>query len=137
MSRSSANLHHEQSDWIFGGSLLLIVFFLSASWNVAQAITVKEYSDKNKMMMIVFFFTLFVTIQSAMFSLVLEKNLKAWRIKSSIEMISILFTAILGSMYRIAVHSYIVPRQERADFCGDVQAVRNSHLYHHVNLVPW
>ncbi|TYI20662.1 hypothetical protein ES332_A07G254600v1 [Gossypium tomentosum] len=77
----------EQSKWIIGGFLLLLVCLSSATWNVLQAATVKEYTDK---MTIVFFFTFFIAIQSLVFSVILERNPTAWRLKSNEEVAAIL-----------------------------------------------
>nr|KJB11460.1 hypothetical protein B456_001G260300 [Gossypium raimondii] len=77
----------EQSKWIIGGFLLLLVCLSSATWNVLQAATVKEYTDK---MTIVFFFTFFIAIQSLVFSVILERNPTAWRLKSTEEVAAIL-----------------------------------------------
>ncbi|XVF60356.1 hypothetical protein PTKIN_Ptkin08bG0038500 [Pterospermum kingtungense] len=93
----------DQSRWIIGGFLILLVCFSSASWNVLQAATVKEYPDK---MTIVFFFTFFITIQSLVFSLILERNPNAWKVKSTVEVAAIVCTAIFGSLYRIAIHTW-------------------------------
>ncbi|CAN1153496.1 WAT1-related protein At5g40240 [Linum perenne] len=68
-----------------------------------QGATVNEYPEE---MTIVFFFTLFITIQSAVFSIVLEKDPNAWKMKSSIEIIAIIYTAIFGSVFRIGVRTW-------------------------------
>ncbi|MBA0605869.1 hypothetical protein Godav_018401 [Gossypium davidsonii] len=81
----------EQSKWIIGGFLLLLVCLSSATWNVLQAATVKEYTDK---MTIVFFFTFFIAIQSLVFSVILERNPTAWRLKSTEEVAAILCSKV-------------------------------------------
>ncbi|XP_015573631.1 WAT1-related protein At5g40240 isoform X2 [Ricinus communis] len=115
MTTQTSNFHHhhqllfsQKPEWIFGGFLLLIVCLLSATWNVAQGATVKEYQEP---MTIVFFFTFFITIQSAVFSLILERNPNAWILKSSIEIIAIVFTAVFGSIFRIAIHTWCLRKK--------------------------
>lgn len=98
----------EQSRWIIGGFLILLVCLSSASWNVLQAATVKEFPDK---MTIVFFFTFFITIQSLVFSLILERNPTAWNVKSTVEVAAIVCTAIFGSLYRIAIHTWCLQKK--------------------------
>ncbi|WCJ20930.1 nodulin MtN21 /EamA-like transporter family protein [Euphorbia peplus] len=97
------NSSNQNSKWIFGGFLLLIVCLLSAIWIIAQGATVKHYPEK---ITIVFFFTFFITIQSAIFSLVLETNPNAWIIKSPIEILAIVFTGVFGSVFRIGIHTW-------------------------------
>ncbi|CAN1725803.1 WAT1-related protein At5g40240 [Linum perenne] len=82
-------LASEESEWVLGSVLFAVVAFMAATWNVAQGATVNEYPEE---MTIVFFFTLFITIQSAVFSKVLEKDPNAWKMKSSIEIIAIIYT---------------------------------------------
>ncbi|XP_050225191.1 WAT1-related protein At5g40240-like isoform X2 [Mercurialis annua] len=105
--------HHQlifsqNPEWIFGGVLLLVVCLLSATWNIAQGATVKEHGEP---MTIVFFFTFFITIQSAVFSLVLERNPNAWILKSSIEIVAIVYTAVFGSIFRIAIHTWCLRKK--------------------------
>ncbi|KAJ9135279.1 hypothetical protein P3X46_032484 [Hevea brasiliensis] len=110
----TSNFHHDQlllsqkSDWILGGFLLLIVCVLSATWTVAQGATVKQYPEA---MTIVFFFTFFITIQSAIFSLILERNPNAWRLNSTIEIIAIVYTAVFGSLFRITIHTWCLHKK--------------------------
>ncbi|CAN0857382.1 WAT1-related protein At5g40240 [Linum grandiflorum] len=103
----NSDQHHpldsQQSDWVLGSVLFTAVAFMAATWNVAQGATVKQYPEE---MTIVFFFTLFITIQSAVFSVVLEKNPNAWKLKSRIEFIAIVYTAIFGSVFRIALRTW-------------------------------
>ncbi|MFQ6664242.1 hypothetical protein Gotur_031417 [Gossypium turneri] len=129
----------EQSKWIIGGFLLLLVCLSSATWNVLQAATVKEYTDK---MTIIFFFTFFVAIQSLVFSVILERNPTAWRMKSTEEVAAILCSAgsrkkwetkpahdpvtiltivgdnqhfvlqaVFGSLYRISIHTWCLEKK--------------------------
>ncbi|MBA0758618.1 hypothetical protein Gotri_021597 [Gossypium trilobum] len=98
----------EQSKWIIGGFLLLLVCLSSATWNVLQAATVKEYTDK---MTIIFFFTFFVAIQSLVFSVILERNPTAWRLKSTEEVAAILCSAVFGSLYRISIHTWCLEKK--------------------------
>ncbi|KDP45389.1 hypothetical protein JCGZ_09638 [Jatropha curcas] len=101
-------LHSQKPEWIFGGFLLVIVCLLSATWTIAQGATVKQYPEE---MTILFFFTLFITIQSAFFSLILERNPNAWRLKSAIEIIAIVFTAVFGSLFRIGFHTWCLGKK--------------------------
>ncbi|XP_021299078.1 WAT1-related protein At3g28050-like [Herrania umbratica] len=103
------NLHlSDQSKWIIGGFLIVLVCLSSATWNVVQAATVKEYPDK---MTTVFFYTFFITIQSLVFSLILERSPTAWKLKSNVEVAAIVCTAIFGSLFRIAIHTWCLQKK--------------------------
>ncbi|KAE8689314.1 putative Auxin-induced protein 5NG4 [Hibiscus syriacus] len=101
-------LFSQQTRWIIGGFLMLLVCLSSATWNVLQTATVKEYPDK---MTIVFFFTFFITIQSLVFSAILERNPSSWTWKSTEEVAAILCTAIFGSLFRIAIHTWCLQKK--------------------------
>ncbi|KAK4846575.1 hypothetical protein QYF36_019372 [Acer negundo] len=93
----------QESDWVIGGLLLVLVFIESASWNVVQAATVMEYPEE---MTIIFFFTFFITIQAGIFSVIVERNLNAWKLKTNVEIIAIVCQAIFGSLFRISIHTW-------------------------------
>ncbi|KAL5582511.1 hypothetical protein UlMin_014953, partial [Ulmus minor] len=105
-------LHHflnsQQSKWIFGGFLLSINSLVSAVWNIGQAATVKEYPEE---MTIVFFYTLFVTIQIFIFSLIVETNPDTWKLKPGIEIVAIVYAAIFVSVLRIGVHVWCLHKK--------------------------
>lgn len=53
-----------------------------------QAAAVKDYPEE---MTIVFFYTLFLTCQCSVISLIVERNPDAWKLKPGIEMIAIVY----------------------------------------------
>ncbi|KAL5796922.1 hypothetical protein ACOSQ2_001742 [Xanthoceras sorbifolium] len=95
-------------EWIIGGLLLALTCLGSAIWNVVQAATVKEYPEE---MTIVFFFTFFITIQAGIFSVIVERNLNAWKLKTDVEIIAIVCQAILGSLFRISIHTWCLRKK--------------------------
>ncbi|XP_024185300.1 WAT1-related protein At5g40240 [Rosa chinensis] len=103
------HIHSEHSAWVFGGLLLAIQCIVSSSWNIAQAATVKDYPEE---MTIVFFYTLFLTIQCSVISLFVEwKNPSAWKLELGIEMVAILYAAIFVSVFRIGVHVWCLHKK--------------------------
>ncbi|KAA8548062.1 hypothetical protein F0562_004677 [Nyssa sinensis] len=96
---SSPSLPHQllsqQSNWILGGLLLSIAYIFSATWNILQAATVKDYPEK---VTIIFFFTLFGTIQCAVFSLIAERNPSAWTLHPGTQTTATVYSAILGTV---------------------------------------
>ncbi|XP_004304597.1 PREDICTED: WAT1-related protein At5g40240-like [Fragaria vesca subsp. vesca] len=103
------HIHSQHSAWVFGGLLLAIQCVVSSSWNIAQAATVKDYPEK---MTIVFFYTLFLTIQCSVISLFVEwKNPSAWKLEPGIEMVAIVYAAIFVSVFRIGVHVWCLHKK--------------------------
>ncbi|XP_068337058.1 WAT1-related protein At5g40240-like [Pyrus communis] len=99
----------QSSTWIFGGMLLAIQCLVSSTWNIAQAATVKDYPEE---MTIVFFYTMFLTIQCTVISLIVERNnLSAWKMELPIEIIGILYAAICVSVFRISVHVWCLHKK--------------------------
>ncbi|KAK2661839.1 hypothetical protein Ddye_000413 [Dipteronia dyeriana] len=98
----------QESDWIIGGLLLVLVFIGSATWNVVQAATVMDYPEE---MTIVFFFTFFITIQAGIFCVIVERNLNAWKLRTNVEIIAIVCQAIFGSLFRISVHTWCLRKK--------------------------
>ncbi|XVF58111.1 hypothetical protein PTKIN_Ptkin07bG0036700 [Pterospermum kingtungense] len=92
-----------QSQWICGGLLIAWVCLSSAASSIFQAAIVKQYPEK---MTIVFFHAFFIAIQSAIFSVILERNPSAWELKSTVEVAAIVCSAIFSSLFRIGVHTW-------------------------------
>ncbi|XP_011655971.1 WAT1-related protein At3g28050 isoform X2 [Cucumis sativus] len=91
------------SNWVLGGFLFLITCFLSASWHIAQTWFVGKYPSKK--MTNVFFFTLSVTVQTAAFTAIIERNPIVWQLQPDIGM------AIFGSVVHIGVHIWCLERK--------------------------
>ncbi|KAF3444687.1 hypothetical protein FNV43_RR14380 [Rhamnella rubrinervis] len=105
--------HHQllfsrQLDWIIGGVLLAITFLVSAIWNIAQTAIVKSYPDE---LTVIFFYNLFVAIQSMIATLVVEKNPAAWKLKSGIQITAVVCSAIFGSVIRLGIHTWCLHKK--------------------------
>ncbi|KAM2204065.1 hypothetical protein ACFX1S_023743 [Malus domestica] len=97
------------STWIFGGLLLAIQCLVASGWNIAQAATVKDYPEE---MTIVFFYTMFLTIQCTVISLIVERNnMSAWKLELPIEIIAVVYAAICVSVFRISVHVWCLHKK--------------------------
>ncbi|KAL1833064.1 hypothetical protein ACET3Z_002715 [Daucus carota] len=110
---SASNLPHiqlmsQQSNWILGGICLAITCICSSMWNILQTATVKEYPDEQT---IVFFFCFFGTIQSAIYSLLVERDPEAWALRPDISMIAIIFAAVFGSVFRTTVFTWCLRKK--------------------------
>jgi drug/metabolite transporter (DMT)-like permease len=98
----------QESNWVIGGLFLSVTCICSSAWNIFQTATVKEYQDLST---VVFFFCLFGTIQCAILSLVVERNLNAWTLHTRIEIIAIAFAAIFGSLFRISTTTWCLRKK--------------------------
>nr|XP_043607174.1 WAT1-related protein At3g28050-like [Erigeron canadensis] len=95
----------QQSNWILGSLLIGITCICSASWNVFQTATVKEYPDE---VTVVFLFCCFGTIQCAIFTLILKGTTDIWILETGTEWVSIVFAAITGTAIRSRVITWVL-----------------------------
>ncbi|XP_060672749.1 WAT1-related protein At5g40240-like isoform X2 [Ziziphus jujuba] len=98
----------QQLEWAIGGGLLAITFLISAIWNIAQTAIVKAFPDE---LTVIFFYNLFVTIQSMIFTLAVESNPAAWKLKSGIDVTAVLCSGIFGSVIRLGVHTWCLHKK--------------------------
>ncbi|KAK3018282.1 hypothetical protein RJ639_003550, partial [Escallonia herrerae] len=110
-------LHSQDSTWIVGGLLLATTCFLTSIWNVFMvttpaaallrgfnhAATVKVFPEK---ITIIFFLCFFSTILCGTYSLIVERNLKSWKLRADMEMIAILYSAIFAVVFRNGVYAW-------------------------------
>ncbi|XP_042499844.1 WAT1-related protein At5g40240-like [Macadamia integrifolia] len=81
------------SNWVLGGFFIVLSCIFSALQNILQLTTVKEYRDETTL---VFFYCLFGTIQCAVVSLFIEREMSAWILRTRIELIAILYSVIFN-----------------------------------------
>ncbi|PIA40427.1 hypothetical protein AQUCO_02500254v1 [Aquilegia coerulea] len=92
-----------KSTWVIGGLLLTADWLLISVRNIVQTAIVKEYPAE---LTITFFYCLFSTIQSAIFTLIAERDLGVWRLKPDIKLIAVVYAAIFGSVLANLVHAW-------------------------------
>lgn len=102
MTFSHSKLTHElllsqQSNWVLGGLLLLITCLFSSSWTIAQTATAKEYPDETT---IAFFSCLFGTFLCSVYSLLMERDPRAWSLRTGTEIIAVMYSGIFVSVVR-------------------------------------
>ncbi|KAF3626388.1 hypothetical protein FXO37_30391 [Capsicum annuum] len=87
-------------NWVLGCFLFATASLALCAWNIIQAGTIRKYPQ---VMKIVFLYTLFGTIQSAIFAFVMEKDLNAWRLKLDMELLVIVLTGSdLKAFFRVS-----------------------------------
>ncbi|XP_031101277.1 WAT1-related protein At3g28050-like [Ipomoea triloba] len=78
-----------QQSWILGAFLLAILALSTAIWYTFQAAILKVYPAK---MIVCCFYCLFLTIQSALVSLLTVRDWSAWKIHRDITLFAVLFS---------------------------------------------
>ncbi|WCJ21695.1 nodulin MtN21 /EamA-like transporter family protein [Euphorbia peplus] len=110
-SSSSLKLEHKQQlfvfystpdYWLLGGLLLAASFLCVSVWNIFQLDTMKQYPQL-QVMKVACFYSFAGTIQSAIFSFFVERDLDAWKLNFNLDLLLILSTAIFGSVVRSSV----------------------------------
>ncbi|KAJ9564810.1 hypothetical protein OSB04_000776 [Centaurea solstitialis] len=101
-------LSSQPSNWVLGGVLIVISVICACTWNVLQTATAREYPDQ---LTIVFFFTLFGTIQCIPLALVLERNPSAWVMQPGIRMIAVACGAIYSVAFRNTVATWCLRKK--------------------------
>ncbi|PIA40428.1 hypothetical protein AQUCO_02500255v1 [Aquilegia coerulea] len=99
----SQSLHSSQSNWLIGGALLAADWLLMSIWNIVMAAIVKDYPAE---LTITFFYCFFVTILSAIFTLIAERDLSVWRLRSDVERTAVVYSAIFGSVVSTNIHAW-------------------------------
>lgn len=95
-------------NWVLGGFLLASASLATASWCILQAFILKMYPAE---MIVVAFYCLFVTIQSALVTLIFERDATAWRIDTKIGLIAILYSAIISIACRLYVTAWCIRKK--------------------------
>uniref|UniRef100_A0A803MVL5 WAT1-related protein n=1 Tax=Chenopodium quinoa TaxID=63459 RepID=A0A803MVL5_CHEQI len=87
-------------NWTLGGLLLAITSLLSSTGNILQTATAKECPDE---LTLVFFYSLFGTVQSAAVSVFVESDPNKWILHHRIEIIAIIYAAVTTTVFRNTV----------------------------------
>nr|GMD40360.1 WAT1-related protein At5g40240-like [Ipomoea batatas] len=85
-------LSQDSSRWVVGGVMIVGAYLFASGWNILQTATLKDYPEQST---VVFFGTLFSSIQCAIVTLLLERKLDAWKLQPGIGMAAIVASAVL------------------------------------------
>ncbi|XP_065876385.1 WAT1-related protein At5g40240-like isoform X2 [Euphorbia lathyris] len=94
--------------WVIGGLFITISSVSLSVFIIFQTAILKEYPSE---MTIVSFYCLFGTIQCAVVSLIAEKNPDAWKLKSDIELISVVYSAVFGNVVTYGVATWCIHKK--------------------------
>ncbi|KAM6589236.1 hypothetical protein CsatA_011841 [Cannabis sativa] len=107
-SSSSSNLSYtellfQQPNWVLGGLLLTADCVAASAWLIVQASILKQYPAE---LIMVLFYCFFVAILSAVFGLVLERDLSAWSLKSKLRFSAVVYSGVFGSAFQVSVSTW-------------------------------
>uniref|UniRef100_M1E0Q7 Nodulin MtN21 family protein n=1 Tax=Solanum tuberosum TaxID=4113 RepID=M1E0Q7_SOLTU len=105
-------------NWVLGCFLFASASFALVIWNIIQVGTSKKHPH---VMKITCLYTLFGTIQSALLALLMEKDLRVWKLKLDMELLVIVLT---GPSYALFFKPVGVPF---ASTCGCVLFAATFH----------
>ncbi|KAK6242059.1 EamA domain - like 10 [Theobroma cacao] len=111
MSSSRASSSHQfllqQSNWVFGGFLLAADCVFASAWLIVQASVLKKFPAE---LIVVFYYCFFVTLQSAIVCLVMERDLSSWSFKPDVRLVAVLYSAVFGSAFQLGVSTWCLHR---------------------------
>ncbi|KAM4109917.1 hypothetical protein ACJW30_03G155800 [Castanea mollissima] len=102
-SNSSHKLLVQMSNWVIGGLLLAADAMMASAWLILQAWMLKKYPAE---LIVVFFYCFFVAIQSAVVSLVVERDISSWSLQPNTRLIAVLYSAVFGSAFQVGISAW-------------------------------
>ncbi|KAJ8758974.1 hypothetical protein K2173_003212 [Erythroxylum novogranatense] len=93
----------QQANWVIGGLFLAVDCVMTSTWVIIETLVLERYHAE---LIVVFFYCFFVTIQSAIISLVMEKDPTAWSLKPNIRLIAVLYSGVFGSAFQVGVATW-------------------------------
>ncbi|XP_062110253.1 WAT1-related protein At3g28050-like [Humulus lupulus] len=100
---SYTELLFQQPNWVLGGLLLTADCVAASAWLIVQASILKQYPAE---LIMVFFYCFFVAVLSAVFGLILERDLSAWSLKSKLRFSAVLYSGVFGSAFQVSVSTW-------------------------------
>ncbi|KAL6351287.1 hypothetical protein AAG906_035079 [Vitis piasezkii] len=107
-TKLNGNVTLPQSNWVMGGILSAIAAFMLAVLFVFQTSIIRAYPAE---LMVTLICCTFVTMQSSIVSLMAEKNPSAWRLRPDIELIAIVYSAVLVVGLRSVAYAWVMRRK--------------------------
>ncbi|CAJ2675088.1 unnamed protein product [Trifolium pratense] len=92
-----------ESNWVLGGSLIVIEALIIPIWYIVQTNVIKQYPSE---IIVVFLYNICGTLVSVPVCLLLESNLSAWKINHDITLFSILYSGIFCTGLSSLVHTW-------------------------------
>ncbi|XP_019053105.1 PREDICTED: WAT1-related protein At5g40240-like [Nelumbo nucifera] len=96
------------NNWILGGVFFAVASLSLSIWNTLQAAIVRGYPDETT---IVSFYCLFGTIQTAVISLIAERDPNGWSLELDVKLISVVYSAVFGSVITPWVSTWCIEKK--------------------------
>ncbi|GAB4845630.1 hypothetical protein Ancab_039031 [Ancistrocladus abbreviatus] len=96
------------SNWVVGGAFLAAAGLCLSIWNVSQAALLKGYPSG---ITIVFFYCLFGAIQTAVVSVIAERNLAAYQFTLGIELVAVIYSAVFGNVLSYNAETWCIHKK--------------------------
>ncbi|KAJ0095863.1 hypothetical protein Patl1_16201 [Pistacia atlantica] len=97
-----------QSNWVLGGFFLALHSVILASYYIVQTWIIRDYPAE---LMVTLICCIFVSILSAIVSLVAEKDANAWRLKPNINLMAIGYSAAFALSLRSVLHTWALKKK--------------------------
>ncbi|RVW47158.1 WAT1-related protein [Vitis vinifera] len=107
-TKLNGNVTLPQSNWVIGGILSAIAAFMLAVLFVFQTSIIRAYPAE---LMVTLICCTFVAMQSSIVSLMAERNPSAWRLRPDIELIAIVYSAVLVVGLRSVASAWVMRRK--------------------------
>ncbi|KAL3511254.1 hypothetical protein ACH5RR_030655 [Cinchona calisaya] len=109
-SHSNLTLHPltQSSSWLLGGLLLGIDCVISSLFIIAQAFVLKKYPVE---LIIMFVYSCFVAILSVAASLILERDLSSWSLKSKTRLFAVIYAGCFGNVFQVTIGAWCVRKK--------------------------
>lgn len=106
-SKAPHQLVLQLSNWVIGGFLLALDILFASTWLITQASILKKFPAE---LIVVFFYCFFVTIQSAIVCLVVERDSSAWSLKPYTRLMAVIYSAVFGSAFQLGISTWCMQR---------------------------
>ncbi|KAF4356160.1 hypothetical protein F8388_012310 [Cannabis sativa] len=96
------------NNWVFGGLILVVGSLCFSIWNIGQAAILERYPSE---ITILFYYFFFGTIQCALLTLIVGEGSSVWALTPNIELISVLYSGIFGSVVPFSVITWCIKKK--------------------------
>ncbi|XP_060968046.1 WAT1-related protein At4g15540-like isoform X2 [Cannabis sativa] len=96
------------NNWIFGGLIIVVGSLCFSIWNIGQAAILERYPSE---ITILFYYFFFGTIQCALLTLIVGEGSSVWALTPNIELISVLYSGIFGSVVPFSVITWCIKKK--------------------------
>ncbi|KAJ9677679.1 hypothetical protein PVL29_022579 [Vitis rotundifolia] len=108
---SNNHLLKTADNWVIGGLFFAAAGLSLSAWNTCQSKAPILTSGYPSNITVISFVTLFGAIQSTAVSLIAVRDSNAWKLRPDIELISIIYSAIIGGVVEFFVPNWCIRRK--------------------------